>query len=983
MKKRLAIILLMVIVVLAMSFAACEDVHVHELEHMDAKAATCIDAGTEEYWRCKGCNKLFADAQGTTEITVPKAVSALGHTLTHHDKVDATCTEVGIKEYWSCSVCEKNFADDKGATALTDLSITAIDHAWGEWSLTTPATCSAKGVETRVCAHDSTHTETRDVQIDADAHDFGEVTYTWAADYSTCTATRTCSHDASHIETEKVNSVGTITQPSSCTAVQLTKYVATFQNSAFAQQTKEDIQTGDKGEHNYTEFVRYVEQPTCTGKGSATYKCSGCDATTDKDVDELGHGYVNYPAVTATCTADGNDEYHTCSRCSAIFDASKNVIPAIPTINALNHDFGEVTYTWAADYSTCTATRTCSHDASHIETEKVNSVGTITQPSSCTAVQLTKYVATFQNSAFAQQTKEDIQTDDALGHSYDEGSNFTSTHGTWSCTKCDHTEQRVVWGQAITVNGQQVYTHVDSSHVGRYGSLVLDDSKNAFYTSEIDTREFYSNTKNTTGNYIYKAVVNTVRISGDTNLGDVVGFSITSGPITIDIKSAWWEINNLCINIAGNEIRVTNFSHSLHSVNESSTFTVTVKRIGNALYIYDVNNTLAVVLDTEGVHAQDGHTIADITTDGLTNINSLLPQFFNAGVENVCGPLAIGTSRARVDFNISYTELYNVTGKVTLPADVTADITKTRIVVDSNGVYDTYTNVVNAQGEYSLVLPAGTVNVTFTNPAILGVSLKDVVVSATNTTIADVELTSSSASSSSVIINGMEIKMCADEADTSNVAVTKATTKEVIVANSVYGGEAKYNVSMAGNGYQGLLTAGITDGNSIIRISMRNGYINKFEFEYCLVYEAKDGNYVSNYRSYMISASFLPSYNYGRTFTNSGDAPALSNAEDLTFTFLKKADGSLELYYGEHLLITINANGFYLSENVTCSNRTNTDGRLDDKVVNEVTFYSKPEAAFVAVGREYAVWGHVDGMSADVTYSIKASIEPVTATTEE
>ena len=983
MKKRLAIILLMVIVVLAMSFAACEDVHVHELEHVDAKAATCTDAGTEEYWQCKGCKKLFADAQGATEIASPKAVSALGHTITHHDKVDATCTEAGIKEYWSCSVCEKNFADDKGATALTDLVITAIEHDWGEWSLTTPATCSAKGVETRVCAHDSTHTETRDVQIDANAHDFGEVTYTWAADYSTCTATRTCSRDASHVETETVKSVATITQQSSCTAVELTKYVATFQNSAFAEQTKADIQTDGKGEHNYTEFVKYVTEPTCTEKGSATYKCSGCTATTNKDVDELGHDYVNHPAVAAKCTADGNDEYHTCSRCSVIFDASKNVISAIPTIDALDHDYGEVTYTWAADHSTCTATRTCSHDASHVETEKVNSVATIMQDASCTADELTKYVATFTNSAFAAQTKENVNTGNALGHSYDEGSNFTATHGTWSCTKCDHTEQRVVWGQTITVNGQQVYTHVDNNQVGRYGALELDTDKNAFYHSGSGVREFYSNTKNTTGNYIYKAVVNTVRISGDTNLVAVVGFSITSGPITIDIKSAWWEINNLCINIAGNEIKVTNFSHSLHSVSDSSTLTITVKRVGNALYIYDVNNTLAVVLDAEGVHAQDGHTLADITTDGLTKINALLPQFFSAGVENVCGPLAIGSDRARVDFNISYTEMYNVTGKVTLPADVTADITNTRIVVESNGVYDTYTNVVNAQGEYSLVLPAGTVNVTFTNPAILGASLKDVTVSATNTTIADVQLTSSSASSSSVIINGMEIKMGADEADSSNVAVTQGATKEVIVANSVYGGEAKYNVSMAGNGYQGLLSAGITDGNSIMRVSMRNGYINKFEFEYCLVYATKEGNHVSNYRTYMISASFLPSYNYGRTFTNSGDAPALANAEDLTFTFLKKADGSLELYYGEHLLITINANGFYLAEGITCSNRTNTDGRLDDKVLNGATYYSKPEAAFVTVGREYAVWGHVDGMSADVTYSIKASVEPVTVTTEE
>lgn len=895
MKKRLAIILLMAIVVFAVSFAACDDVHVHDLEHVEASAPTCTDAGVEEYWHCTDCNKYFSDALGTTEITTPKAVSALGHTLTHHDKVDATCIEEGAKEYWSCSVCEKNFADEQGQTELADIVISAIDHEWGEWTVTTPATCKEKGIETRVCSRDNTHTETRDIAIDENAHDFGEVSYVWATDYSTCTATRTCSRDADHVETETVNSVSTVTQQSSCTTDELTKYVATFENSAFAEQTKADIKTGETA-HTYNKTVvqadYFASAATCTEKAKYYHSCE-CGAkgtTTFENGDALGHDIEG-----VALSHDDENHYYICKRTGC---------------------------------------------GAHVS---------------------------------------------ETAHSFDEGSNFTATHGTWSCTKCVYTEQRVIWGQPITVNGQLVYTHVDNNQVGRYGSLVLDETKNAFYTSQIDTREFYSNTKNTSGNYIYKAVVNTACLDSESaNPSPVVGFSITSGPVTIDVKSAWWEVNKLCINIAGHEISVTNFSHSLQSKNPSSTFTVTVKRVGNALYIYDVNNTLAVVLDATGAHAQSGHEIQNITENALTNVNSLLPQFFNAGTQNVCGPLAIGTPRVRVDFNISYTELYNVTGKVTLPADVTADLTKTRIVVESNGVYDTYTNVVNAQGEYSLVLPAGTVNVTFTNPAILGASLKDVAVSATNTTISDVQLESSNKSSSSVIINNMKIKMGADEADSSNVAVSTGATKEVVVANSVYGGEAKYNVSMAAkDAYQGLLSAGITDGNSIMRLSMRNGYVNKFEFEYCLVYVTKDGNYVSNYRSYMICASFLPSYYYGRTFTNSGEVPALENAEDLTFTFLKKADGSLELYYGEHLLITINANGFYLAEGVTCSNRENTDGRLNDAPQTGWVAYSKPEADFVTVGREYAVWGHVDGMSADVTYSIKASIEPVLPTTEE
>jgi O-glycosyl hydrolase len=36
-------------------------------------------------------------------------------------------------------------------------------HEWGEWTLTTPPTIAAQGTETRICAHDSTHKETRNI----------------------------------------------------------------------------------------------------------------------------------------------------------------------------------------------------------------------------------------------------------------------------------------------------------------------------------------------------------------------------------------------------------------------------------------------------------------------------------------------------------------------------------------------------------------------------------------------------------------------------------------------------------------------------------------------------------------------------------------------------------------------------------------------------------------------------------------------------
>jgi hypothetical protein len=55
-------------------------------------------------------------------------------------------------------------------------------HNWGNWSVTTPATCIAEGEETRVCNSNSTHIETRAIAIDPNAH-----TGNWSGDWSITT----------------------------------------------------------------------------------------------------------------------------------------------------------------------------------------------------------------------------------------------------------------------------------------------------------------------------------------------------------------------------------------------------------------------------------------------------------------------------------------------------------------------------------------------------------------------------------------------------------------------------------------------------------------------------------------------------------------------------------------------------------------------------------------------------------------------------
>jgi len=70
-----------------------------------------------------------------------------------------------------------------------------------EWIVSTPATCIATGEETGVCKLDPSHTATREIAIDPDAHDWGEWEGTVTCE-TAGTGTRVCSRSAEHIETD-------------------------------------------------------------------------------------------------------------------------------------------------------------------------------------------------------------------------------------------------------------------------------------------------------------------------------------------------------------------------------------------------------------------------------------------------------------------------------------------------------------------------------------------------------------------------------------------------------------------------------------------------------------------------------------------------------------------------------------------------------------------------------------------------------------
>ena len=108
-------------------------------------------------------------------------------------------------------------ADDKDDTGGNATAGNSHTHTWSDWVVTTKPTCNAQGVETRTCTQNANHHETRAVARLTGAAcnptgGWGDHVHTWGAwtvlSPATCSASgveiRTCTQDASHNETNTI-----------------------------------------------------------------------------------------------------------------------------------------------------------------------------------------------------------------------------------------------------------------------------------------------------------------------------------------------------------------------------------------------------------------------------------------------------------------------------------------------------------------------------------------------------------------------------------------------------------------------------------------------------------------------------------------------------------------------------------------------------------------------------------------------------------
>ena len=232
----------------------------------------------------------------------------------------ATCTTDGsYDEVVYCTDCHAEISRTKNITK-------ALDHEWGNWVVTKPATSSEDGEEQRICIRDSSHVETKIIPALTHTHQYSEV-----------------------VKDEYIKSAATCTMP------------AVYYKSCECGETSTDTFTsGNALGHDFIVLQHDENQHW--------KKCSRCDVTdikSDHDYDSEqdnicnvcgynrgiapGHTHtlIKVDGTPATCTEEGVKDYWKCSECGKLFENEQGTAEITDTgIPAKGHSYSSV---WSSD----------------------------------------------------------------------------------------------------------------------------------------------------------------------------------------------------------------------------------------------------------------------------------------------------------------------------------------------------------------------------------------------------------------------------------------------------------------------------------------------------------------------------------------------------------------------------------------------------------------------------------------------------------
>lgn len=357
------------------------------------------------YWVSYACSKC--GAYKWEYYKDPK-----GHTPGKVIRVDreANCYTEGL-QVRECTVCGKGYWEtipmtqhhwvDGKCTICGD----ECTHTYGEKTIITPATCNSTGVETKTCTNCGKTNGQR--QIPATGEHNWETVETIPAtctskekqkqECTVCHTTRTTinenSHYADHTWTEGDGTVTCTkcgwehthrwvedtskTVPATCTSEGSKTYYCIADYKDYDQEvhkchsTKTEIlaktahhwvngvctECGATHEHDWQEQTSLAKSPTCTEKGSKTYKCSKCGETKVEEIPATGHTWKIHQIAQnkseCKCSVCGTTKAHdlkvvskdpaTCTKKGIIHyvckDCGKKVRDNDPDTPALGHDW--------------------------------------------------------------------------------------------------------------------------------------------------------------------------------------------------------------------------------------------------------------------------------------------------------------------------------------------------------------------------------------------------------------------------------------------------------------------------------------------------------------------------------------------------------------------------------------------------------------------------------------------------------------------
>lgn len=228
----------------------------------------------------------------------------------------------------------------------------------------------------------------------------------------------------------------------------------TVAGKEYTAEEKETVKAGTA--HNYVPTFTWNDDHTAT----VTFKCSRGD-TKDTDAVSVTGTKDEAASTKATCEADGKDVYVATAKDP---DEKEHKGTQEIKLPAIGHKYGEPTYEWSKDNTTCNAIFKC-EKGDDTQTKECKVTTSEEKDATCTEAGEITYTATCTFGGEDYTNTKTEKTTDELGHDYGE-----PTFGEWT-----EKDGKMTCEATFTCKN-------DASHVETVSCEVTSEGKDATYT---------------------------------------------------------------------------------------------------------------------------------------------------------------------------------------------------------------------------------------------------------------------------------------------------------------------------------------------------------------------------------------------------------------------------------------------------------------------------------------------------------------------